>query len=58
MVSHGAFDNELTLPKHPILLPRKGQPIHANFASHGYLKEVPNSALILATESTLDGKSR
>jgi hypothetical protein len=50
MVSHGAIDNALTLADHPILAPLAGKPIHANYASHGYLKNVPKDALILATE--------
>jgi hypothetical protein len=57
MTTHGAFDNEVMLPKHPILLPLGGQPIHANFASHGYLTGVPNTALILAAETTIDGEA-
>ncbi len=50
MVQHGAVDNELTVPEHPILLPLGGRPIHANFASHGYLTGVPKTATILAVE--------
>jgi hypothetical protein len=50
MVGHGATDNALALPTHPILNPLSGKPIHANYASHGYLDAVPGNALILATE--------
>jgi len=50
MVSHGAVDNFLTLPEHPILLPLDGRPIHANWASHGYLSGVPADATVLAVE--------
>jgi hypothetical protein len=50
MVSHGATDNALALPTHPILNPLSGKPIHANYASHGYLEAVPRDALVLATE--------
>jgi hypothetical protein len=52
MISHGAVDNEILLPKHPIVISRRGKPIHANFASHGYLRNIPNTALVLATESS------
>ena len=50
MVRHGSKDNAILLPKHPILDPLNGQPIHANYASHGYLEGAPKDALILATE--------
>ena len=50
MVGHGATDNALALPTHPILNPLSGKPIHANYASHGYLEAVPKDALVLATE--------
>ncbi len=50
MVSHGALDNVITLPDHPILTPLAGRPIHANFASHGYLEGVPKDAMVLVTE--------
>ena len=50
MVGHGAKDNAVTLPDHPILNPLGGKPIHATYASHGYLQGVPKGALILATE--------
>jgi hypothetical protein len=43
----------MTAPQHPILLPLGGQTIHANYASHGYLENVPEDALILVTE--MDG---
>ena len=52
MVQHGAVDNELLLPDHPILLPLGGKPIHANYASHGYLAGVPKNAMILMVEMT------
>jgi hypothetical protein len=51
-VQHGAVDNELLLPDHPILLPLGGKPIHAQFASHGYLAGVPKNAMILTVEMT------
>ncbi len=50
MVRHGARDNRIMLADHPILAPLAGKPIHANYASHGYLKDVPPGALVLATE--------
>lgn len=50
MEKNGATDNALTLPLHPILEPLGGRPIHANYASHGYLANVPKGALVLATE--------
>jgi hypothetical protein len=50
MVSHGAVDNVITLPDHPILTPLAGRPIHANYASHGYLEGVPKDAIVLVTE--------
>src|SRR5262249_11722979 len=37
MARHGATDNVITVPDHPILSPLAGKPIHANYASHGYL---------------------
>ena len=55
MEKNGAKDNALTLPKHPILEPLGGVPIHASYASHGYLANVPKGALVLATEMA-DGK--
>jgi hypothetical protein len=50
MERNGARDNALSLPQHPILDPLGGNPIHANYASHGYLANVPKDALVLATE--------
>jgi len=50
MVKHGATDNLITITNHPILLPLAGKPIHANYASHGYLGNVPKDASVLATE--------
>ena len=55
MISQGSRDNALTLPDHPILSPLGGKPIHANYASHGYLSGVPTNALVLATE-LVDGR--
>jgi len=55
MQRNGARDNALTLPKHPILEPLQGAPIHASYASHGWLDNAPTNALVLATEMT-DGK--
>jgi hypothetical protein len=55
MVSHGAVDNLLAIPEHPVLLPLGGKPIHAHFASHGYLTGVPKNAMILATEMDKHG---
>jgi hypothetical protein len=55
MVSQGSTDNALNLPDHPILSPLGGKPIHANYASHGYLAGVPTNALVLATE-LVDGQ--
>jgi len=55
MEKNGATDNALSLPLHPILEPLSGRPIHANYASHGYLANVPKGALVLATEMA-DGK--
>ena len=54
MVNHGARDNAILLADHPILAPMGGKPIHANYASHGYLKNVPSGALTLATEMAGD----
>jgi hypothetical protein len=54
MAKHGSTDNIITVPDHPILLPLAGKPIHANYASHGYLKNVPKGALILVTEGADD----
>ena len=47
---HGAVDNFLTIPEHPVLLPMGGKPIHANYASHCYLKGMPANAMVLAVE--------
>lgn len=55
MEKNGAKDNALSLPQHPILEPLGGQPIHASYASHGYLANVPKDTLVLATEMA-DGK--
>lgn len=55
MVGHGAKDNVVLTPDHPILDSFGAKEIHASYASHGYLEGVPNSALILATE-LVDGK--
>ena len=55
MVSHGAVDNLLAIPEHPVLLPLGGKPIHAHFASHGYLTDVPKDAMILITEMNKQG---
>jgi hypothetical protein len=55
MVGNGATDNAVLLTDHPILSPLQGKPIHANYASHGYLDNVPKDALVLATEMK-DGK--
>src|SRR5215469_13676627 len=50
-VKHGSRDNVLLLPEHPIVLAVGGNPIHANFASHGYLEGAPKNAMIIATEA-------
>ena len=50
MVGHGAVDNAITAPAHPILIPMGGKRIHANYASHGYLTGVPKEASVLVTE--------
>jgi len=50
MTKHGAVDNLITVPEHPILASFSGKRIHANFASHGYLEGLPQGALTLATE--------
>jgi hypothetical protein len=54
MVKHGATDNSIAITNHPILLPLAGRPIHANYASHGYLGNLPKDATILVTESVGD----
>ena len=56
LVKHGARDNTIIWPEHPILAPLGGAAIHANYASHCYLSSVPRDALVLATETT-DGES-
>lgn len=56
MVKHGSTDNILLVPDHPILNPLGGKTIHANYASHGYLENVPKDALILAAEM-VDGQA-
>lgn len=50
MVSHGARDNAISLKDHPLVEPLQGKPIHANFASHGFLENVPTNAIVIATE--------
>jgi len=50
MVKHGALDNLIALPNHPILAPYSGKKIHANLASHGFLENLPAGATILMTE--------
>ena len=54
MIKHGALDNLITVPDHPILVPFAGKQIHANYASHGYLQGLPQGALTLATETAGD----
>jgi RNA polymerase sigma factor (sigma-70 family) len=56
MVLSPAKENLITVPNHPILTPMAGRPIRANFASHGYLIDVPTDALVLATEA-VDGEA-
>lgn len=51
MVKHGSLDNVLLIPEHPIVLAVGGNPIHANYASHGYLQGAPKNAMIIATEA-------
>jgi ABC-type amino acid transport substrate-binding protein len=51
MVKHGATENSILIPDHPIVTPLGGRPIHANAVSHGYLAGVPPDALVLAAES-------
>jgi hypothetical protein len=50
LVKHGARINAITMPDHPIVEPLAGRPIHASYASHGYLVDVPKGALVLMTE--------
>jgi len=54
MTSHGSKDNALLLPEHPILLPLGGKPIHASYASHGFLEGVPKDAIVLVAEMSGD----
>jgi RNA polymerase sigma factor (sigma-70 family) len=51
MVSHGARDNAILLPDHPVFSSFGQKTIHANYASHGFLSGVPNDAIVLAVES-------
>ncbi|MBL9169571.1 MAG: sigma-70 family RNA polymerase sigma factor [Verrucomicrobiales bacterium] len=51
MVSHGAVENTILLPGHPVVEPLGGRKIRANFASHGYLINVPKEAQILVAET-------
>jgi hypothetical protein len=57
IVKNAATDNTIVLPGHPVVQPMGGKPIHANFASHGYLRDVPPDALVLVTESA-DGPGK
>lgn len=50
MVRHGAKDNAIVAKDHPLVEPLAGQPIHATYASHGFLENVPSDALVIATE--------
>jgi len=56
MVSHGAVENSILEPGHPILIPFGGRNIRANYASHGYLEGMPKGALVLVAE-TVDGEA-
>lgn len=56
MVNHGAVENSIVLPGHPVVEPLGGRKIRANFASHGYLSNVPKDAMILVVE-TVEGKA-
>jgi RNA polymerase sigma factor (sigma-70 family) len=56
MVMNPARDNLVSIPDHPIVATMGGQPIRANYASHGYLIGVPPDAIILATEA-VDGEA-
>lgn len=51
MVKHPALDNLIVVSDHPILSPFAGKVIHANYASHGYLENLPKGALTLVTEA-------
>ena len=50
MMKHGARDNAILLSEHPVFAPFGRKTIHANYASHGFLSNVPKEAIILATE--------
>lgn len=50
MMKHGALDNLIALPNHPILAPYAGKKIHANYASHGFLENLPVGTMVLVTE--------
>lgn len=56
MVRHGSRENTILVPGHPVLTPLGGRSIRANFASHGYLEDVPKDALVLVAETT-DGQA-
>lgn len=50
--SNGAVENAILAADHPIFFPLSGKRlIRANYASHGYLQDVPDDALILAVET-------
>ncbi len=52
MVSQGVVENAILEPDHPIFLPLSGKRlIRAYYASHGYLRNVPSDALLLAVEA-------
>lgn len=51
---HGSRDNTILYPEHPALAAFPGTHIRANFASHGFLVNVPTNALILAAEAVDD----
>jgi len=52
LVRHGATENSILLNQHPVVTAFGEKLIHANYASHGYLADVPKDALVIATEST------
>jgi hypothetical protein len=56
VAKHYAKINVLITPEHPILIPLGGVAIHANYASHCFLKGAPRNATILAVEMN-DGKT-
>jgi hypothetical protein len=56
MIEHGAVENTIVMPEHPALSAFGSTTIRANFASHGFLENVPTNALVLAVESA-DGKN-